>query len=185
MNMTKTGVAFLVLLLVACAGPPVLQSGTVVPEKGQPPFPKLGITWVIDANNSCRFSPESVNFADQTFEKLRQDHIAEVVVICQTGIKNFGPFNDEKIWLMGWGNWSKLGDAKDKRGLIWLIRPDVKPEENRVTLTNADWLYQYTVIDYFKTLESAAGYANYGKFSEALELIARETNEKLRQVVKP
>lgn len=181
----KARATLLFLLLTACASPSALQSGTVVPEKGQPPFPNLGTTWVIDPNNSCRFSPESVNFADQTFEKLRQDHIVEVAVICQAGIKNFGPFNDEKIWLMGWGNWSRLGDAQNKRGLIWLIRPDVKPEENRVTLTNSDWLYQYTAIDYFATLEDAAGYANYGKFSEALELIARETNEKLRHVVKP
>lgn len=184
----------LMLIITACAGhipdaskptddPNTPYNEAVVPGKGQPPFPKLGDKWVIDSG--CGFSDISKEYAHEVFENLRRDHIAEVTVVCQTGIINGGPSNDKLIWTMDWGNWARLGDAKDKRALVVLFQPDVKPEDNRVTLERSDWAYSATVIDYFPVIEEAAGYANYGQYDEALETVARGLDDMLRRVIKP
>lgn len=191
-----TGLLLLVLVLtnISCANQPsdsrpvddpnTIYDESVVPEKGQPSFPKFSTSWVVDPKNACRFSPETVKFAHDLFEGLKQDHIAEVAVVCQPGVKDNGPFNDGKIWAMQWGNYIRLGDKKDRRGLVFLIIPDAPAGKDRIVVERSVWNYQYTVLDYWDTLESAAGYAAYGQFNEALELIAREANEKLREVVK-
>lgn len=191
-----TVLCMLVITVVGCSsgpgtsGKPVDNPGTpydesVVPEKGQPAFPKLGTTWIVDPANACRFSPETVQFANDLFEGLRRDHIAEVAVVCQKGVKDNGPYDNGKIWAMNWGNWARIGDKKDRRGLVFLIIPDAPIGKDIVIVERSVWNYSYTALDYWDTMESAAGYARYGKFNEALELVAREVNEKLREVVKP
>jgi len=145
----------------------------------QPSFPQLGKYWVID--NGCNFDSESVRLADEVFEKLRQGRIAEVAVVCQKGIRNNGPMDDDKIWVRDWGRHVKLGDVKENRAVVWLIRPDVKPEEHRVAITVSEWLYWYTAIDYREALEEAASYANSNDFSGALDSIARNNDSKLRE----
>lgn len=149
-----------------------------MPREGQPDFPALGKTWIID--NGCNFDPEKVKIADALFEKLRQDDIAEVAVICQTGIVDKGGTNDEKIWLRDWARWAKMGSVEDSRSVVWLIRPDVKPEQQRVTVELSRWLYWYTAIEYADTLKEASDYANVDDFNGALVAIARNTNEELR-----
>jgi len=166
-----------VLILVACRSP----SDSLKPKEGQPAFPPLGQYWVID--NGCHFRQETVETADATFEQLRQDRIAEVVVICQTGVVNRGSLNDELIWTRDWGRWAGLGDKEDERAMIWLIRPDVPPEEDRVTIEVSLWLYWYTASDYTSVLDEAANYANWDDFDGVLESIARNTDTKLRELV--
>jgi len=178
-------IAVLVLLaLTVCGSPPVQPSvnGTIKPKDGQPSFPKLGQYWVID--KGCDFSQETVEWADEVFEQLRQDGIAEVAVICQTGVVDRGPMNNGLIWTRDWGRWARLGDKDDDRAVVWLIRPDVAPEQHRVVVEVSTWLYQYTAIDYGDTLEEAANYANWDDFDGVLEAIARGTDQKLREVVK-
>jgi hypothetical protein len=192
--MTPSRAAFLFLalvLLIGCGTAPLTQgisAGSydtkVVPDAGQPAFPKLGQYWVVDPENACHLSRDSVVLVDQALEKLRTDHIAEVAIVCQTGVKNQGPMNDEKIWTMKWGNWARIGDPKDQRGVVVLIRPDVKPEENRITIENSVWLYQNTVLTYHPVIEEAARYANAEDYNGCIESLARNLDETLRQVVK-
>lgn len=168
------------------ASPPAgSYDASVTPDAGQPAFPKLGQFWVVDVENACHFNQDSLVLVDQTLEKLRTDHIAEVAIVCQTGVKNQGPMNDEKIWSMKWGNWARIGDPKDQRGVVVLIRPDVKPEENRITIENSVWLYQNTVLTYRPVIEEAARYANAGDYNGCIESLARNLDETLRRVVKP
>lgn len=150
------------------------------PREGQPDFPALGQYWVID--NGCHFDLEKVKTADQVFEKLRTDGIAEVAVICQTGIKDKGATNDEKIWLRDWGRWAKMGDVEENRAVVWLIRPDVKPEEGRVSIELSRWLTWYTAVDYMDTINEAANYANWDDFNGALESLTRNTDSQLRRL---
>jgi predicted acetyltransferase len=180
------------VFLIGCgkgSSTPGLSAGSydtsVVPDSGQPAFPKLGQYWVVDSQDACHLRQDSVVLVDQTLEKLRTDHIAEVAIVCQTGVKNQGPLNDEKIWTMKWGNWARIGDLKDQRGVVVLIRPDVKPEDNRITIENSVWLYQNTVLTYRPVIEEAARYANAGDYSGCIESLARNLDETLRQVVKP
>jgi len=175
----------LIVFLTACQskGPPTdnpnsVVNESIVPEKGQPAFPQLGQYWVID-QCGC-FSQGKIEMADQVFEKLRQDGIAEVIVVCIKGVKNKGPLNDEKIWTTALGRYLRLGDKRANRAIIWLIRPDVKPEENRVTVEVSAKLYWWTAIDYGPALEEAADYANAGDYDGLLESLVRNTDESLR-----
>lgn len=193
MSRLRAGLAFLALVLLAGCPSGIsstsVSSGSydasVVPDAGQPAFPKLGQYWVVDSQDACHFDQESVMLVDQTLEKLRTDHIAETAIVCQTGVKNRGPLNDDKIWTMKWGNWARIGDPKDQRGVVVLIRPDVKPEENRITIENSIWLYQNTVLTYHPVIQEAAAYANAGDYSGCIESLARNLDETLRKVVKP
>ncbi len=193
MSLHRVHLLFLAcIFLISCsttASTPTLSAGSydtsVVPDSGQPAFPKIGQYWVINSQDACHLKQDSVVLVDQTLEKLRTDHIAEVAIVCQTGVKNQGPLNDEKIWTMKWGNWARIGDPKDQRGVVVLIRPDVRPEENRITIENSVWLDQNTVLTYHPVIEEAARYANAGDYSGCIESLARNLDETLRQVVKP
>jgi hypothetical protein len=194
MKLRRTGIYFicciLVITLLSCSVPVWITSKSAptptqawqesTPRPGQPAFPALGQYWIID--NGCNFDLEKVKIADAIFEKLRLEGIAEVALICQTGILDKGGTNDEKIWLRDWARWAKMGSAEDSRSVVWLIRPDVKPEEYRVAVEISRWLYWYTAIDYADGLQEAANYANAGDFNGALVSIARNTDEKLRQL---
>ena len=148
------------------------------PREGQPEFPALGQYWVID--RGCGFDPAKVQVADAMFEQLRRDGIAEVAIVCQAGVVDKGPTNDELIWLRDWARWAKMGDVEDDRSVVWLIRPDVPVSETRVTVEASRWLYWYTAIAYADTLKEASDYANVGDFNGALVSLARNIDEELR-----
>ncbi len=169
----------LALFLAACGttNPTPYATPTVSPKNGQPDFPALGQYWVVD--NGCNFSLSSIQNADATFEKLRLDGIAEIAVVCQTGVKGGGA---ELLWLRDWGRYIKLGDLNTQLALVYLIRPDVPPEANRISIEASTQLYWDTAMDYWSGLEEAAQYLNYGDFSGGLESLARTTNERLRSL---
>ena len=179
---------YLVITLIGCSVPilttpaptPTLEWQAGMPRAGQPAFPALGQYWIVD--NGCSFDLGKVKIADAMFEKLRTDGIAEVAIICQTGIVDKGGTNDDKIWLRDWARWAKMGSVQDSRAVVWLIRPDAKPAEQRVSIEISRWLFWYTAIDYADGLREAANYANAGDFNGALVSIARNTDEKLRQL---
>ena len=178
----------LVIALTSCSLPaaatsaptPTVEWQVGMPRDGQPAFPALGQYWIID--NGCNFDIEKVKIADTMFEKLRTDGIAEVAIVCQTGIVNKGGTNDDKIWLRDWARWAKMGSTQDNRSVVWLIRPDAKTGEDSVSIELSRWLYWYTAIDYAGALKEAANYANTGDFNGALVSIARNTDEELRQL---
>jgi hypothetical protein len=189
MTTGRAVVLALLVLAVAGCGPMATSSqlydSSVKPDEGQPAFPALGTYWVVDPHNSCRFSSVTVQRGHTVFEQLRAEKIAEVAVVCQTGIKDNGPFNDGKIWARDWGRWAKLGGVKERRAVVWLIQPDVDPKDHRVTIEVSDWLYQLTAVDYGPALDEAGNYANWDDFDGALESIARNTDRILRTVVVP
>ena len=184
---------FLLAALSACQGLPALSAPSTAspteflyvegePREGQPPFPSLGRYWVID--NGCNFNEETMKIADATFEKLRTDGIAEVAVICQTGVVNKGATNNEKIWLRDWARQAKMGEKDVNRSVVWLIRPDAKPEEQSVTLEVSRWLTWYTAIEYSQALTEAANYVNWKDYNGALLSITRNVDSKLRTLWK-
>ena len=152
------------------------------PREGQPAFPALGRYWVVD--RGCNFSEDNLKIADTAFEKLRTDGIAEVAVICQTGILDKGASNDDKIWLRDWARWAKMGAVDINRSVVWLIRPDAKAEQQTVTLEVSRWLTWYTAIEYSDALKEASDYVNWKDFNGALISITRNVDGKLRELWK-
>lgn len=186
-------VLFLVASLAACSILPALTPAPTVtptqfvyvegkPREGQPAFPVLGRYWVID--NGCNFSEEKLQIADSAFEKIRTDGIAEIAVICQTGIVDKGATNDDKIWLRDWARQAKMGAKDADRSVVWLIRPDAKPGEQSVSLEVSRWLIWYTAIEYSDALKEAANYVNAKDYDGALLSITRNVDSKLRALWK-
>lgn len=181
------------MVLPACGFLPALTPAPTVtstpfvyvegePREGQPAFPVLGRYWVID--KGCNFSEEKMKIADETFEKLRADGIAEVAVICQTGVVDRGATNDEKIWLRDWARQAKMGEKDVNRSVVWLIRPDAKPEQQAVTLEVSRWLYWYTAVEYSEALKEAANFVNWKDYDGALMSITRNVDGRLRALWK-
>lgn len=160
----------------------IATSSCTTTKKTQPEFPAIGKYWVVDQNGLL--SQEVVLDADRVLQKLKEDKIAEVAIIIQKGIINNGPLDDEKIWAMNWGRKVKLGDTENQRAIVWLIRPDVKPENNRVTIEISTHLTWLTPGDYGPMLEEAANYANENDFDGAIDSIVRNTDEILRRIWK-
>lgn len=184
---------FLLVVLSACGFLPTLTPAPTVtpttfvyvegePREGQPAFPVLGRYWIID--RGCNFSEDKLKIADETFEKLRTDGIAEVAVICQTGVVDKGATNDEKIWLRDWARQAKMGEKEVNRSVVWLIRPDAKPEQQNVTLEVSRWLFWYTAIEYSEALKEAANYVNWKDYNGALMSITRNVDGRLRALWK-
>ena len=119
---------------------------------------------------------------DATFEKLCTDGIAEVAVICQTGILDKGANNNDMIWLRDWARWAKMGAVDINRSVVWLIRPDAKAEEQAVSLEVSRWLTWYIAIEYSDALKEAANYVSWKDYNGALISINRNVNGKLREL---
>ena len=147
----------------------------------QPAFPELNGHWVVD--NYHYLKDKTITDTDQVFNQLQSDGIAEVAIVIQEGIKNNGPYDDEKIWARDWGRKIELG-GEDDRAIVWLIRPDVEPEENRVTIEISTHLTWLVYSDYGPILEEAADYANANDLDGSVTSITRNTDEVLRRVWK-
>ena len=147
----------------------------------QPAFPELNGHWVVDNNHYLK--DKTITDTDQMFDQLKSDGIAEVAIVIQEGVRNNGPYDDEKIWARDWGRKIELGDESD-RAIVWLIRPDVKPEENRVTIEISTHLTWLVFGDYESMLQEAADYANADDFDGSVASITRNTDEVLRRIWK-
>ncbi|MDD4937566.1 MAG: TPM domain-containing protein [Candidatus Shapirobacteria bacterium] len=163
------------LNLFACSTP----NGTDNTKK-QPSFPSLGKYWVVDPDGYLEL--DTIKYADAILEQLRKDHIAEVAIVIQKGVKDNGPYDDELIWARDWGRYIELGDKEDRRAIVWLIRPDVDPEDDRIIIEISKDLTWLTLGKYKPIMEDAAIYANFDDFDKAVEILTKETDEVLRKL---
>jgi hypothetical protein len=132
--------------------------------------------WVVD--NGCNFSQEAKENAFRVFDALNNDHIAQVAVVCQSGIK--GGSTDASTWISEWLNHEGLGSMEDKRAVAVLIRPDVKPEDFRIVINPNDAIYWFTPTDEYPIKQEAADYANYNDFNGCLDSLVRNLDAFLR-----
>lgn len=175
----------ILLLLLALAIASCSPSGQATPVRpagygqnieGQPVFPPLVDYWVVD--NGCNFSQEAKENAFRVFDALNNDHIAQVALVCQSGIK--GGFSDASTWISEWLNHVGLGSIKDQRAVAVLIRPDAKPEDFRIIINPNDAIYWFTPTDEYDIKHEAADYANYNDFDGALDSLVRNLDAFLR-----
>jgi hypothetical protein len=112
------------------------------------------------------------------FQALNADHIAQVAVVCQKGVTG-GP-SEASTWISHWLNHEGLGSLVDKRAVAVLIRPDVKPEDFRITINPNDAIYWFTPTDEMPIKQEAADYANYNDFDGCLNSLVRNLDAFLR-----
>lgn len=155
---------------------PMRPAGYGEEIKGQPAFPDLVEYWVVD--NGCGFSLTVKENAFEVFEALNREHIAQVAVVCQTGVK--GGYAEATTWISEWLNHEGLGSMIDKRAVAVLIRPDARPEDFRVIINPNDEIYWWTPSDEYSIKHEAADYANYNDFDGALNSLVRNMDAFMR-----
>lgn len=167
-------------LCLLCAGCPrqrttaPYDSNTSVPA-GNPAFVPLSKSWVVD-QVGC-LSPNTVNTASASCQKLQDDGVAEMVVIIINGVK------DPDVWATHYGRWLKLGSRGlstegGNNGVVWLIRPDA---QQRLTISVGRGLPQFTTVDYGKIMDDARDYINFGNYDKGVQVLVNETSQRLRQ----
>lgn len=169
----------IVFLLAACSSnssTPIRPAGYGENIEGQPTFPSLVEYWVVD--NGCDFSKEAKENAFYVFDALDKDHVAQVAVVCQSGVK--GGYSEANTWISEWLNHVGLGSMEDKRAVAVLIRPDVKPEDFRIIINPNDEIYWFTPTDELPIKQEAADFANYNDFDGCLNSLVRNLDAFLR-----
>ncbi len=146
-----------------------------VPE-GDPAFPALQNSWVIDKANIL--SQEIISEGDAVCQKLKEDGIAEVVVILIDSV------NHPVEWATHYGRWLGLGQKGmstegGNNGLVWLIRPDAK---EKITVSVGRGLPRFATTDYGAIIDSTIEYFNFGNFDRGVMELVKETDKVLREI---
>lgn len=165
------------LALVGCSGKSNSpQDKNVAVPKGDPDFPSLGQYWVIDRVGVV--SDKTIDSGDIICQKMKEDGVAEVVVVIMVGIKN------PEEWATHYGR--KLGLGRKgtaaeggNRGIVWLIRPDA---DERMTISVGRGLPKFTSSDYAKIMEGARDYIYFNNFDKGVMYIIRETDRRVREL---
>jgi hypothetical protein len=183
MNVCQKILLGLFMLLSACAPPGAVPTFTAMPDwydkvpAGQAQFPVLSTYWVADTV-PC-FSDAAKLYAYRKFEALKEDRVAEVAAVCTLGVTEVG--GGPKIWLRNWARNQKIGNLEDRRGLVFLFRPDVPPEKDRLVLTKSDHLFYFTEVEWDPIMEAVSKYANVNRYDQALRTLADLVDSALRK----
>ncbi len=167
-------VLIIVIFTLGCIGQSDYDTNKQVPS-GEPDFPPQKVYGIVDPNHIL--SKETVRESETILEGLKKDGIAEVVILIQTGVKN----NPEQ-YATRYGRYIGLGENKKNNGLVWLIRPDVKPEKFRITYSVGRGLPRLTSSDLGEIMEGAADPINFGNYDLGVLSLVQRTDKKLRQI---
>jgi len=172
-------VPVLVLLLAGCDRSDSPYAGydknTAVPE-GDPPFTALTTSWVID--NAQVLARATVAECDAICQRLKDDGIAEVVVLVQNGVRH------PEDYATHYGRWLKLGKAAaategGQNGVVWLVRPDA---ELRMTVSVGRGLPRFTSADSGAVMDGAADFINFNNFDAGVLALVKGTDKRLREL---
>jgi uncharacterized membrane protein YgcG len=163
-------------LLSGCGGGPADDSSKAAVPSGDPPFPALTTSWVIDSAKVM--TPAVVQEASAVCQRLQDDGVAEAVVLVEAGVKHPADYATH------YGRWAKLGKKGlagegAQNGLVWLIRPDA-PE--KMTYSVGAGLPRLTSGRLVDIMNAAKEYFNFNNYDEGVRVLVRETDRTLRDL---
>ena len=166
----------LLMFIAACKGSSNRYDQNISVPKGDPAFPPLAASWVID--KAGVLSDPVLAEGDAICEKLKTDGVAEVVVVLINGVKL------PEDWATHYGRWLGLGKTGlstegGNKGLVWLIRPDA---QEKLTVSVGRGLPGFTTVDYSPIVDSTVEYLNFGNFDKGVMTLVTQTDEVLRRV---
>lgn len=141
---------------------------------GDPAFPPGNVYGIVDPKHIL--AEETIGICMPILEKLKREGIAEVVVLVQPEVKHPADYATH------YGRYIGLGEKGKNNGLVWLIRPDVSPEENRMTCSIGRGLPRFTSSDAGEVMRAAADPINFGNYDLGVIRLVQETDRKLRQM---
>jgi uncharacterized membrane protein YgcG len=167
---------FASLLVAACKGGSDRYDQNVSVPKGDPAFPPLAASWVIDRVGVL--SDPAVAETDAICQNLKTDDVAEVVVVVINGVKQ------PEDWATHYGRWLGLGrkglsTAGGNKGLVWLIRPDAA---EKLTISVGRGLPGFTTVDYSPIMDGALEYFNFGNYDKGVLTLVTQTDQVLRKI---
>ncbi len=167
---------FVLLGLGACKGGNERYDSNISVPKGDPPFPPITTSWVID--EAGVLSEPVIASGDAICEKLKTDGVAEVVVVVIAGVKQ------PEDWATHYGRWLGLGKTGlstegGNNGLVWLIRPDA---QEKLTVSVGRGLPGFTTVDYGPIMDSTVEYLNFNNYDKGVTTLVTQTDEVLRRI---
>jgi uncharacterized membrane protein YgcG len=164
------------LALSACNRGGGRYDENVAVPKGDPAFPPLAASWVID--KAGVLSDPVIAAGDAVCQRLKTDGVAEVVVVVMTGVKQ------PDAWATHYGRWLGLGrkglsTEGGNNGVVWLIRPDA-PE--KLTVSVGRGLPKFTTVDYGPIVDSAVEYFNFNNYDKGVSTLVNQTDDVLRRI---
>jgi uncharacterized membrane protein YgcG len=165
-----------IIALAACEGGRDRYDDNTSVPKGDPPFPPLSTSWVID--KAGVLSEPVIASGDAVCEKLKTDGVAEVIVVVIAGVKQ--PVD----WATHYGRWLGLGTKGlstegGNNGLVWLIRPDA---QEKLTVSVGRGLPGFTTVDYGPIVDDAVEYLNFGNYDKGVTTLVNRTDQVLRKI---
>jgi uncharacterized membrane protein YgcG len=165
-----------VACLAACTGSDERYDRNDSVPKGDPDFPPLETSWVID--KAAVLSDSTIASGDAILERLKTDGIAEVVVVLIAGVEHPEEWATRYGRRLGLG---KKGFAAEggNRGLVWLVRPDAR---EKLTVSVGRGLPRFTTVDYGPIVDGAVEYFNFGNFDRGVSTLIGGTDRVLRSI---
>lgn len=167
---------FVALLSAACTGGDKRYDKNVSVPKGDPAFPPLTTSWVID--KAGVLSQRAIDVGDAVCQQLKTDGVAEVVVVVMNGVKQ------PEDWATHYGRWLGLGKTGlstegGNRGLVWLVRPDAA---EKLTVSVGRGLPGFTTVDYSPIMDRALEFFNFNDFDKGVMTLITQTDQVLRRI---
>ena len=162
--------------IAACMGGKDRYDKNVSVPKGDPDFPPLTTSWVID--KAGVLSEPVIAEGDAICERLKTDGVAEVVVVLINGVKQ------PEDWATHYGRWLGLGKKGlstegGNKGLVWLIRPDAK---EKLTISVGRGLPRFATVDYSPIIDNAVEYFNFNNYDGGVTALIARTDQVLRRI---
>jgi hypothetical protein len=163
-------------LVSACGGKSERYDKNLSVPKGDPAFPPLAASWVIDAAGAL--SDSTIAAGDAICQRLKVDDVAEVVVVLIDGVKQ------PEDWATHYGRWLGLGKTGlstegGNKGLVWLIRPDA---QEKLTVSVGRGLPGFTTVDYGPIIDEAIEYLNFNNYDKGVMTLIVRTDQVLRAI---
>lgn len=172
------GICFAVLLAVvfACDGQKGQDDQNTAVPKGDPAFPPLTNSWVIDKVGVL--SEAVIAAGDEICQRLQDDSVAEVVVVLINSVRH------PDDWATHYGRWLGLGSKGfstegGNDGLVWLIRPDA---DEKLTVSVGRGLPKFTAADYGSIMDNSIEYFNFNNYDKGVMNLIVGTDAGLRKI---
>lgn len=167
---------FALTLMAACRGGNDRYDQNVSVPKGDPAFPPLTVSWVID--KAGVLSDPVIAETDAICQKLKTDDVAEVIVVLINGVKQ------PEDWATHYGRWLGLGKKGlstegGNKGIVWLIRPDA---QEKLTVSVGRGLPGFTTVDYSPIIDGALEYFNFSNYDKGVLTLVTRTDQVLRKI---
>lgn len=174
-NKLTLAIVFLIVsLILGCVQQAPIDPNAEVPS-GDPAFPSQREYGIRDPSHIL--SDQTVAGANEILEQLNDDGIAQVAVLIQNNVHH------PEDYATHYGRYIGLGQIGKDNGLVYLIRPDVDPQEGRITVSIGRGLPKFTAIDAHQIMnEAAMDYINIGDYDNGILNLLKSTDKRLREI---